>query len=242
MTIKDNLLTIGERMRAAENQYGRPAGSVKLLAVSKHQPLSSIEEALQVQQFAFGENYVQEMAEKAAQLQQYPIEWHFIGPIQSNKTRQIADLATWVHSVDRLKIAERLNAQNPDPKRPLQICLQVNISDEASKSGIQAGQLAELASAIKQLPNLQLRGLMAIPAPEDDFAKQRQAFAAVRCLWEQLNAQGFQLDTLSMGMSNDLEAAIAEGATLVRLGTALFGARWRDWSSNNGKVHCFSIA
>lgn len=228
MTIKDNLLTIGERIRAAESKYDRPAGSVKLLAVSKHQPVSALEEALQVQQLAFGENYVQEMAEKAAQLQQYPIEWHFIGPIQSNKTRQIAELATWVHSVDRLKIAERLSAQNPNSKQPIQICLQVNISDEASKSGVQTEQLLALASAVKQLPNLQLRGLMAIPAPEDDFAKQRQAFAAVRGLLEQLNAQGFQLDTLSMGMSGDLEAAIAEGATIVRLGTALFGARRRD--------------
>lgn len=228
MTIKDNLLTIGERIRAAESKHGRPAGSVKLLAVSKHQPVTALEEALQVQQLAFGENYVQEMAEKADQLQQYPIEWHFIGPIQSNKTRQIADLATWVHSVDRLKIAERLSAQNPYPKRPLQICLQINISNEASKSGVAAEQLFELASAVKQLPNLQLRGLMAIPASEEDFAKQRQSFAAVRGLCEQLNNQGFQLDTLSMGMSNDLEAAIAEGATIVRLGTALFGARRRD--------------
>ena len=228
MTIKDNLLTIGERIRVAESQYGRPAGSVKLLAVSKHQALPTLVEAIQADQLAFGENYVQEMAEKAAQLQQYPIEWHFIGPIQSNKTRQIAELATWVHSVDRLKIAERLSAQNPNSKQPIQICLQVNISDEASKSGVAAEQILELASAVKKLPNLQLRGLMAIPAPEEDFAKQRQAFAAVRGLCEQLNNQGFQLDTLSMGMSNDLEAAIAEGATIVRLGTALFGARRRD--------------
>lgn len=225
MTIKDNLLIIGERIRHAELQYGRPAGSVKLLAVSKHQPVSALQEALKVQQLALGENYAQEMAEKAAQLSSYPVEWHFIGPIQSNKTRQIAELATWVHSVDRLKIAERLNAQNPHPQRPLQICLQVNISAENTKSGIQAEALFQLAEAIRQLPNLQLRGLMAIPAPEDDFSKQRQTFAAVRGLLEQLNTQGFQLDTLSMGMSNDLEAAIAEGATLLRIGTAIFGAR-----------------
>lgn len=225
MTIKDNLLIIGERIRNAELKYGRTSGSVKLLAVSKHQPLPALQEAIHAQQFALGENYVQEMAEKAASLKDYPVEWHFIGPIQSNKTRQIAELATWVHSVERLKIAERLNAQNPTPARSIQICLQVNISDEHTKSGIQAEQLLDLASAVRELPNLQLRGLMAIPAPEDDFAKQRKAFAAVRGLLETLNAQGFQLDTLSMGMTNDLEAAIAEGATIIRIGTAIFGTR-----------------
>lgn len=225
MTIKDNLLIIGERIRKAEHQYGRPAGSVQLLAVSKHQPLSALKEALQAQQLALGENYAQEMAEKAAQLTNYPVEWHFIGPIQTNKTRQIAELATWVHSVDRLKIAERLSMQNPRPERPIQICLQVNISAEPSKSGIGAEQLLVLAHTVRELPYVQLRGLMAIPAPEEDFAKQRQAFAAVRGLFEKLNTQGFQLDTLSMGMTNDLEAAIAEGASIVRLGTAIFGAR-----------------
>lgn len=225
MTIKDKLLIIGERIRNAEIKYGRTAGSVKLLAVSKHQALAALVEALQAQQWALGENYVQEMTAKATQLTQYPVEWHFIGPIQSNKTRQIAELATWVHSVDRLKIAERLSAQNPRPNNPLQICLQVNISTEDSKSGIPKDEVIALASAVQKLPNLQLRGLMAIPAPEDNFIKQRQAFAAVRCLLEELNSQGFQLDTLSMGMTNDLEAAIAEGATIVRIGTAIFGAR-----------------
>lgn len=225
MTIKDNLLIIGERIRAAEAKYGRPAGSVKLLAVSKHQDLVALQEALQAEQWALGENYAQEMAEKASYLTAYPVEWHFIGPIQSNKTRQIAELATWVHSVDRLKIAERLSAQNPQPDQAIQICLQVNISAEDSKSGVQGEQVFELARAVQKLPNLHLRGLMAIPAPEEDFAKQRQAFAAVRCLLEELNRDGFQLDTLSMGMTNDLEAAIAEGATIVRIGTAIFGAR-----------------
>lgn len=225
MTIKDNLLIIGERIRSAEAKYGRPVGSVKLLAVSKHQAVTALQEALQAEQWALGENYAQEMTEKARQLANYPIEWHFIGPIQSNKTRQIAELATWVHSVDRLKIAERLSAQNPQPDRPLQICLQVNISVENSKSGVQIEQVFELADAVQKLPNLHLRGLMAIPAPEEDFAKQRQAFAAVRGLLEKLNREGFQLDTLSMGMTNDLEAAIAEGATIVRIGTAIFGAR-----------------
>lgn len=225
MTIKDNLRTIGERIRAAETKYDRPAGSVKLLAVSKHQTVAALQEALQAEQWALGENYAQEMTEKAHQLANYPIEWHFIGPIQSNKTRQIAELATWVHSVDRLKIAERLSAQNPQPDRPLQICLQVNISVENSKSGVQTEQVFELARAVQKLPNLHLRGLMAIPAPEEDFAKQRQAFAAVRGLLEKLNREGFQLDTLSMGMTNDLEAAIAEGATIVRIGTAIFGTR-----------------
>lgn len=225
MTIKDNLLIIGERIRKAEIKYGRPEGSVKLVAVSKHQPLTALKEALQTQQWALGENYAQELAEKAAELTQYPVEWHFIGPIQSNKTRQIAELATWVHSVERLKIAERLSAQNPNPERPLQICLQVNISAETTKSGLAVEQLAELAKAVQQLPHLQLRGLMAIPAPEENFAKQRIAFAAVRSALEVLNTQGFQLDTLSMGMSNDLEAAIAEGATIIRIGTAIFGSR-----------------
>lgn len=241
MTIKDNLLTIGERIRKAEYKYGRPAGSVQLLAVSKHQALSALEEALQAGQLALGENYVQEMAEKAAQLTHYPVEWHFIGPIQANKTRQIAELATWVHSVDRLKIAERLSKQNPKPDCPIQICLQVNISAESSKSGVSAEQLFELAEAVSGLPHLRLRGLMAIPAPEADFAKQRQALAAVRGLFEQLQAQGFPLDTLSMGMSNDLEAAIAEGATLVRLGTAIFGAR-RDWSTCYSEIDGGGIA
>jgi hypothetical protein len=225
MTIKDNLLTIGERIRNAEIKYARPLGSVKLLAVSKHQPLSALVDAINAQQLALGENYVQEMAEKAAQLKQYPVEWHFIGPIQSNKTRPIAELATWVHSVDRLKIAERLSAQNPHPNRPIQICLQVNISHEDTKSGVLAENVYELAVAVSKLPNLRLRGLMAIPAPEEDIAKQRQAFAAVRRLSEELNTQGLQLDTLSMGMSNDLEAAIAEGSSLIRIGTAIFGAR-----------------
>lgn len=225
MTIKDNLLIIGERIRAAEAKYGRPTGSVKLLAVSKHQAITALQDALQAKQYALGENYVQEMAEKARQLSNYPVEWHFIGPIQSNKTRQIAELATWVHSVDRLKIAERLSAQNPKPDQAIQLCLQVNISVEDSKSGVPAEEIFELASAVRKLPNLQLRGLMAIPAPEEDFAKQRQAFAAVRCLLEELNSAGFQLDTLSMGMTNDLEAAIAEGATIVRIGTAIFGTR-----------------
>lgn len=225
MTIKDNLLIIGERIRSAEAKYGRPVGSVKLLAVSKHQAVTALQEALQAEQWALGENYAQEMTEKARQLTNYPIEWHFIGPIQSNKTRQIAELATWVHSVDRLKIAERLSAQNPQADRPLQICLQVNISVENSKSGVQPEQVFELASAVQKLPNLNLRGLMAIPAPAEDFAKQRQAFAAVRDLLEKLNSEGFELDTLSMGMTNDLEAAIAEGATIVRIGTAIFGAR-----------------
>lgn len=225
MTIKDNLLIIGERLREAEIKYGRAEGSVRLLAVSKHQPITALEEALQAQQLALGENYVQEMAEKAAKLTAYPVEWHFIGPIQSNKTRQIAALATWVHSVDRLKVAERLSTQNPNFERAIQICLQVNISAEHTKSGIDTGQLLELANSVRELPHVQLRGLMAIPAPEESFAKQRQAFARVSDLFEQLKAQGFPLDTLSMGMTNDLEAAIAEGATIVRLGTAIFGAR-----------------
>lgn len=225
MTIKDNLRIIGERIRNAEIKYGRPTGSVKLLAVSKHQALNFIEEAIQEQQLAFGENYIQEMAEKAKQLETYPLEWHFIGPIQSNKTRLIAELSTWVHSIDRLKIAERLSLQRPIDKQPLQCCLQVNISAEKSKSGVAVEDLFALAEQVKKLPRLELRGLMAIPAPEQDLSKQRATFAAVRQLQEKLNQQGFQLDTLSMGMTDDLEAAIAEGATIVRIGTAIFGKR-----------------
>lgn len=225
MTITDNLRIIGELIRATEQRYGREPNSVKLIAVSKHQPLTAIQEALQTQQYAFGENYVQEMQEKALALPDPCIEWHFIGPIQTNKTRPIAELATWVHSIDRLKVAQRLNDQRPSQLAPLQVCIQINLSEEASKSGVTFHEAEALAHQIQTLDRLQLRGLMAIPAPNKDVTTQRQVFRRLRELKEQLNQQSFKLDTLSMGMTDDMEAAIAEGATQVRIGTAIFGAR-----------------
>ncbi|MBO0612130.1 YggS family pyridoxal phosphate-dependent enzyme [Thiothrix fructosivorans] len=225
MTIRDNIQTIGERIRAAEQHFGREAGSVELLAVSKKHPAASIREAIATGQTQFGENYVQEMVEKAAELAGRGIEWHFIGPIQSNKTRLIAATARWVHSVDSVKIAQRLSEQKPADAPDINICLQVNISDEASKSGVAPAALPELAAQVAGLPGICLRGLMAIPAPEPDVERQRAVFAQVRHLQESLIAQGFALDTLSMGMTDDMEAAIAEGATIVRIGTAIFGVR-----------------
>ncbi|UOG92434.1 MAG: YggS family pyridoxal phosphate-dependent enzyme [Candidatus Thiothrix sulfatifontis] len=228
MTIRDNIQTIGERIHAAEQRFGRKPGSVQLLAVSKKHSSASIREAIDAGQTRFGENYVQEMVEKAAELanDNRNIEWHFIGPIQSNKTRLIASTARWVHSVDSLKIAQRLSEQKKPADAPaINICLQVNISNEISKSGVQPAELAALASQIAALPGIRWRGLMAIPAPEHDFTQQRAVFAQVRALQEDLVAQGFALDTLSMGMTDDMEAAIAEGATIVRIGTAIFGSR-----------------
>ena len=225
MTIGENIQTIGERIRAAEQRFGREPGSVQLLAVSKKHPAVAIREAFAVGQRCFGENYVQEMTEKAVELTDTGIEWHFIGPIQSNKTKAIAAIARWVHSVDSLKVAQRLSAQKPASSPVINVCLQVNISDEASKSGVAPSQVLELARQIALLPGLKLRGLMAIPAPEHEFERQRAVFAQVRLLQQDLNTQGFALDTLSMGMTDDMEAAIAEGATIVRIGTAIFGCR-----------------
>ncbi|OQX13946.1 MAG: YggS family pyridoxal phosphate enzyme [Thiothrix lacustris] len=227
MTIRDNIQTIGERIRAAEQRFGRKPGSVQLLAVSKKHSSASIRAAIDAGQTCFGENYVQEMVEKAAELanDNTNLDWHFIGPIQSNKTRLIASTAHWVHSVDSLKIAQRLSEQKPTAAPEINICLQVNISNEASKSGVQPAELAALASQMVALPGIRLRGLMAIPAPEHDFDQQRAVFAQVRGLQDALIAQGFALDTLSMGMTDDMEAAIAEGATIVRIGTAIFGTR-----------------
>jgi hypothetical protein len=225
MTIRDNLQTIGERIRAAEQRFAREPGSVQLLAVSKKHPVAAIREALTEGQTLFGESYVQEMMEKAAELDGTGIEWHFIGPIQSNKTRQIAALAHWVHSVDSFKVAHRLSEQKPAGAPDLNICLQVNISGEASKSGVTPEELPALTAQVAALPGIRLRGLMAIPAPEHDFGRQRAVFAQVRALQENLIAQGFALGTLSMGMTDDMEAAIAEGATIVRIGTAIFGVR-----------------
>ena len=232
MTISNNLRIIGQSIRAAEKKYHRPPNSIQLLAVSKRHSNASILEALAAGQTAFGENYAQEMLSKAEQLTAEnvggkPIDWHFIGPLQSNKTRQIAATAQWVHTVDRLKIARRLSDQKPEQRPDINICLQVNISDESSKSGITPEELPELAGQIAELPGLKLRGLMAIPAVNEEFEQQRAVFAKLRELQEGLIKGGLDLDTLSMGMSGDMEAAIAEGATIVRIGTAIFGQRDR---------------
>ncbi|KDE40134.1 MAG: YggS family pyridoxal phosphate-dependent enzyme [Nitrincola lacisaponensis] len=204
---------------------GRQPDTVTLLAVSKTRSADEVREAFQLGLRCFGENYLQEALEKMADLTDLDIEWHFIGPIQSNKTRLIAQTFSWVHSVDRLKIAQRLSEQRPEHLPPLNVCLQVNIDDEQSKSGCSMTEALALAQQIDALPNLKLRGLMAIPAPTDDTAQQRRSFAAIARLADELNQQGLHLDTLSMGMSSDLQAAIEEGSTLVRVGTALFGPR-----------------
>lgn len=223
--IADNLQAVRIRIAAAEQRYGRPPGSVQLLAVSKTKPLADILAAHAAGQTAFGENYVQEGVEKSRACTDLALAWHFIGPLQTNKTRAVAENFAWVHSIDRLKIAERLAAQRPPGLPPLQVCVQVNVSGEASKSGCAPAAASELCHAVTALPGLRLRGLMTIPEPSDEFTAQRRPFRQLRELLEQLRAEGLALDTLSMGMTHDLEAAIAEGATLVRIGTAIFGER-----------------
>lgn len=224
-TISSNLQAVRAAITAAATAAGRTPDEVSLLAVSKTFPPDAIRKAYEAGQIRFAESYVQEALHKIATLHDLPIEWHYIGPIQGNKTRSIAEHFAWVHSVERLKIAERLSVQRPAHLPPLQVCLQVNISNEASKSGVAPDEAEQLAMEVAQLPHLRLRGLMAIPEPSDETAAQRAAFAQLRELLEQLNQQGLQLDTLSMGMSQDFTAAIAEGATLVRIGTAIFGGR-----------------
>ncbi len=221
-TIAENIAKVGARIREAAQASQRNFADIGLLAVSKTKPADAIREAHAAGVCDFGENYLQEALEKQTQLADLPLIWHFIGPIQSNKTRPIAEHFDWVHSVDRLKIAQRLSEQRPAHLPALNICLQVNISGEDSKSGCSPEELTALARAVVALPNLRLRGLMAIPEPTDDVAAQHAAFARLRQLRDEL---ALNLDTLSMGMSHDLEAAIAEGATWVRIGTALFGAR-----------------
>jgi hypothetical protein len=223
--IPDNLQAVNRAISQAVAAAGRAPGSVRLLAVSKTFPADAVRAAYSAGQTAFGENYLQEAMDKIEALGDLPLEWHFIGPIQSNKTRPIAEHFQWVHSVDRLKVAERLSAQRLPQLPPLNICLQVNVSGESSKSGVAPEEVPTLALALSRLPRLRLRGLMAIPAPADDPVGQREPFRCMRELLEALNAQGLQLDTLSMGMSHDFPAAILEGATMVRIGTAIFGAR-----------------
>ncbi len=223
--ILSNLQAIRLAIAQAAEAAKRDAADVWLLAVSKTFPADAVREAYTAGQLAFGENYLQEALEKIEALQDLPLEWHFIGPIQSNKTRAIAENFAWVHSVDRLKIAERLSAQRPPHLPPLNICLQVNVSGEQSKSGVAPEQVMQLAKDIAQLPRLKLRGLMTIPAPAADETAQRAPFARMRQMLDDLNKQGLSLDTLSMGMSHDFTAAIKEGATIVRIGTAIFGVR-----------------
>lgn len=224
-TISAKLQAVIARIDEAARQSGRNPDEVTLLAVSKTWPASAVREAAAAGQRRFGENYVQEGVDKATELAALGLQWHFIGPLQSNKTRAVAEVFDWVHSVDRLKIAQRLSEQRPESLPPLQLCLQVNISGEASKSGVAVGEVGLLARQVASLPRVRLRGLMAIPAPTDDFSQQRQAFAQLREIFEQLNRDGVPLDTLSIGMSHDLEAAIAEGASMVRVGSAIFGER-----------------
>ena len=228
-TIAENLQAVEATIASAAEAANRPRSSVQLLAVSKTFPAEAVLEAMAAGQRAFGENYLQEALDKIALVAraqpQAPVEWHFIGPIQSNKTRPIASSFQWVHTVERLKIAQRLSEQRPPELGPLNVCIQVNISGEASKSGAQEDEVPELARQVAQLPNLRLRGLMAIPEPQADAALQRQAFARLRALAERLRLEGLALDTLSMGMSGDMQAAIMEGATIVRIGSAIFGAR-----------------
>lgn len=221
---------VHQRISHACVAAGRPVQSVQLLAVSKTFPASAVVELAMQGQRLFGENYVQEGIEKIAQVNEltqnrWPLEWHFIGPLQSNKTRPVAESFDWVHSVDRLKIAQRLSEQRPKGKPALQVCLQVNISGEPSKSGVSPQEALDLARAVSVLPGIQLRGLMAIPEPATDEHTARVPFAQLRALAQAISANGILLDTLSMGMSADLEPAIAEGATIVRVGTALFGQR-----------------
>ncbi|MCG5514724.1 MULTISPECIES: YggS family pyridoxal phosphate-dependent enzyme [unclassified Ectothiorhodospira] len=221
----DRIQAVQDRLQAAAQRFGRPAEDVQLLAVSKTRPAEIVAQAMDCGLREFGENYASELEEKSRTLMDRQPAWHFIGPIQSNKTRLIADTARWAHSVDRERIARRLSEQRPVGAVPLNVCLQVNISQEDTKSGVNLEALPALAEAVAPLPGLTLRGLMAIPAPSEDFDEQRRAFARLREAQEDLIRRGFDLDTLSMGMTDDLEAAVAEGATIVRVGTAIFGAR-----------------
>lgn len=224
-TIPQNIKSIRQQIRSLEQKYQREAGSVQLLAVSKTRPIEDIYAALSENQTDFGENYLQDALSKIDHITDPSIQWHFIGPIQSNKTRQIAQHFHWVHTIDRLKIAQRLSEQRDPGLPPLNVCIQVNTSGEANKSGVPSEEALSLAREITSLPLLKLRGLMTIPAATTDFEQQRQPFRLLHDLKQQLQSEGIDLDTLSMGMTNDMEAAVAEGATMVRIGTAIFGER-----------------
>jgi pyridoxal phosphate enzyme (YggS family) len=226
-TIASKLQLVQSRINQACLKNSRAPNSVTLLAVSKTFPAVTVREAFEAGQRRFGENYVQEAVDKIAELAELraQIEWHLIGPLQSNKSRLVAEQFDWVHTVDRLKIAQRLNEQRPPHLPPLQVCVQVNTSGEASKSGVEPDQALALAQAVSQLPRLRLRGVMALPAPSSDASDQHQSLQKVRSVFDELRNQGLTLDTLSMGMSGDLEAAIEQGSTMVRIGSAIFGQR-----------------
>jgi pyridoxal phosphate enzyme (YggS family) len=225
-SIAQNLAQVRQRIHDAEHAAARELGAVNLIAVSKTRPAADLAEAYRLGQRDFGENYLQEALIKQDALAGLDIVWHFIGPIQSNKTRLIASRFDWAHGVDRLKVAERLSEQRPLERPPLNVCIQVNVSGEASKAGVRLGELPELARAMRHLPGLRLRGLMAIPAPEANAERQRIPLKILREALERLQNEGLdELDTLSMGMSDDLEAAVQEGATQLRIGTAIFGQR-----------------
>lgn len=232
--IAEALQDIHRRIDDALAASGRPAASTRLLAVSKTFPAEAIRAAHAAGQTAFGESYLQEALAKIEQLADLGLEWHFIGPIQSNKTRPIAERFAWVHGVDRLKLAERLSAARPAEMPPLDVCLQVNIGGEASKGGVAPAEAIALAHRVAALPRLKLRGFMAIPRPTSDRAEQRAQFRQLRELFDRARADGLAIDTLSMGMSDDLEAAIMEGATIVRVGSAIFGAR--DKTTREGQT------
>lgn len=225
MDVASRLQVVQGRIRTAAEAAHRPPEAVRLIAVSKTFPAQAIREARLAGQNTFGENYLQEARSKIEALQDLQLEWHFLGPIQSNKTRLIAQCFSWVHSVDSLKHAQRLSDARPNDLPPLQICIQVNVSGEVTKSGCDPDRLGDLAIAVYGLPRLRLRGLMALPEPSDDIEVQQQSFAQLRRMKDQIVAAGLELDTLSMGMSDDLEAAIAEGSTMVRVGRAIFGPR-----------------
>ena len=224
-SVSANLAQVRKRIELACLAAGRSQDAVKLLAVSKTMPAQAVRDAHAAGQFAFGENYIQEGVDKIAALADLPLEWHCIGPVQSNKTKLVAENCAWVHSIDRLKIAERLSAQRPPNLPPLQVCLQVNVDGGPNKSGVPPLELLALAQAVAKLPQLQLRGIMTIPEPAESEAAARQVHHQAKALFDSLNAAGLIVDTLSMGMTSDLEAAVAEGSTCVRVGTAIFGER-----------------
>jgi pyridoxal phosphate enzyme (YggS family) len=223
--VSENLQRVRQQIELEAVSAGRVAEAVKLLAVSKTMPAQAVREAYAAGQIAFGENYIQEGVDKMAELADLPLEWHCIGPIQSNKTKLVAENFAWVHSLDRLKIAERLSAQRPAHLPPLQVCLQVNVDGGANKSGVSPHDLLALAQAVAKLPQMKLRGLMTIPEPAENEAAARAVHHQAKELFDSLNAVGLNLDTLSMGMTADLGVAIAEGSTCVRVGTAIFGSR-----------------
>lgn len=224
-SVSVNLAQVRKRIELACHAAGRSLDAVQLLAVSKTMPAQAVRDAYAAGQLAFGENYIQEGVDKIASLADLPLVWHCIGPIQSNKTKLVAEHFAWVHSIDRLKIAERLSAQRPAHLPPLQVCLQVNVDGGSNKSGVAPDGLLALAQAVAKLPQLQLRGIMTIPEPTESDAAARAVHRQAKILFDKLNATGLALDTLSMGMTGDLEAAIAEGSTCVRVGTAIFGQR-----------------